>query len=228
MNRIKQLLSRIDELNLRERAMVFSAVLVVLFLGWYTYLMEPLMKEQQRLLAELSGKRNQQTTLNGQFEQLAARAGTDPEAESRRRIAGLNQQIMALEQDLKAATANLVAPEAMPEILRLVLNRSRGLTLMKLSGLGSTPLVMKTGAADGTALQRGAGANGDLGAAFKHGLRIEFRGDFFETLDYLRALEGLQQGFFWDRVTFAVQDYPDSLTTLTLYTLSLNPDWITI
>jgi hypothetical protein len=34
MNRIKQLLSRIDELNLRERAMVFSAVLVVLFLGW--------------------------------------------------------------------------------------------------------------------------------------------------------------------------------------------------
>jgi len=200
----------------------------VLFLGWYAYLMEPLMKEQQRMLTELNGKRAQLSALNNQFEKIAAVAGTDPEAEGRRRIEALNQQITALEQDLKAATANLVAPEAMPEILRLVLNRSRGLTLLKLTGLGGTPLVMKTGDGAGKSAGQGSSAGGDLGGAFKHGMQIEFRGDFFETLDYLHALEGLQQGFFWDQVKFEVQDYPQSVTTLTLYTLSLNPDWIRI
>jgi len=228
MNRFRQWLAHVDELSLRERAIVFAGILIVLFLGWYAYLMEPLLKEQQRLLTELNGKRGQLAALNGQFEKMAASMGMDPETESRRVIDELNQQIKTMEQDLKAATANLVAPEAMPEILRLVLNRSRRLTLMKLTGLGGTPLVMKTGAGDGKNTAQGPGSGGDLGAAFKHGMQIEFRGDFFETLDYLRALEGLQQGFFWDKVEFEVQDYPDSVTTLTLYTLSLNPDWIRI
>lgn len=228
MNRIKQWISRIDELNLRERAIVFTGVLIVLFLGWYTYLMEPLMKQEKSLLAELDTKRGQLTSLNSQFEQMAATVGTDPDAQGRRRIDQLNQEIAGMEQELKAATANLVAPEAMPEILRLVLNKSRGLTLLKLSGLGGTPLVVKAGPGDGKNVQQGAPANGDLGAAFKHGMKIEFRGDFFETLEYIRALEELQQGFFWDQVKFEVQDYPDSVTTLTLYTLSLNPDWIRI
>lgn len=227
MNLLKQWLSRVDELSLRERAIVFSALLIVLFLGWYAYLMEPLMKEQHRLLTELDNKRGELASLNNEFEKMTAVVQTDPEAEDRRRIDGLNRQITDLEQDLKAATANLVAPEAMPEILRLVLNRSRGLTLLKLTGLGGTPLVVKAGTSDGKPTHQGS-AGGDLGGAYKHGMQIEFRGDFFETLDYLRALEGLQQGFFWDQVKFEVQDYPDSVTTLTLYTLSLNPNWIRI
>lgn len=228
MNRIRQILSRIDELSLRERAIVFVAILVVLFLGWYAYLMEPLMKEEKRLIAELDSKRGQLTTLNNRFEQMTALVGTDPNVEDRHRVDQLNQQIAGLEQELKSATANLVSPEAMPEILRLVLNKSKGLTLIKLNGLGGTPLVVKAQAGDGKNVNQGATAKSDLGAAFKHGMQIEFRGDFFETLDYIRALEGLQQGFFWDKVKFEVLDYPESVTTLTLYTLSLNPDWIRI
>ena len=228
MNLIRQWLSRVDELSLRERAIVFAGVLIVLFLGWYTYLMEPLVKEQQRLFSELDSKHGQLASLNSQFDKMTTAVQADPEAQGRHRIDALNRQIADLQQDLKAATANLVSPEAMPEILRLVLNRSRGLTLLKLTGLGGTPLLVKTDTGDGKSPRQGSAAKGDLGAAFKHGMQIEFRGDFFETLAYLRALEGLQQGFFWDKVKFEVQDYPDSVTTLTLYTLSLNPNWIRI
>ena len=229
MNRIKQLLARIDELNLRERAIVFGGVLVMLFLGWYTTLMEPLMKEEKRLQSELNSKRDQLFTLSSQFEQMTGAAGKDPTAEYRRNLDQLNQQVVLLEQDLKETTANLVSPESMPEILRMVLNKSRGLTLMRLTGLGGTPLVVvdtPTGKKD----TPGANeiARDDLGAAFKHGMKIEFRGDFFETLEYIRALEGLERGFFWDNIQYEVLDYPDSVTTITLYTLSLNQDWIRI
>jgi MSHA biogenesis protein MshJ len=227
MNGIKQFLARIDELNLRERAIVFGGLLIVLFLGWYTYLMEPLMQDEKRLQSELNSKRDQLRTLNSQFEQMTGAAGKDPAADHRRNLDRLNQQVVLLEQDLKDTTANLVTPESMPEILRMVLNKSRGLTLMRLTGLGGTPLVVNAPARDGNARVDETG-EGDLGAAFKHGMQIEFSGNFFETLDYIRALEGLDKGFFWDTVKYEVLDYPDSVTTITLYTLSLNQDWIRI
>lgn len=228
MNGIEKFLTRIDELSLRERAIVFGGVLIILFLGWYTWMMEPLMKEEKRLLSELDGKRSQLSTLNAQFEQMTAVMATNPEEAMRNKIIKLNRQIAGGEEDLKAATANLVAPESMPGILRKVLDKSRGLTLLKLSGLGGTPLLVEAGNGNGNKGGKGTAGKSDLGAAYKHGMKIEFRGNFFQTLDYMRALEDLKQGFFWDEVKFEVQDYPDSVTTLTLYTLSLNPDWIRI
>lgn len=228
MNVFKQFLARIDELSLRERAIVFGAILIVLFLGWYTWLMEPLMKEEKRLLSDLDGKRGQLSTLNAQFEQMTSAMAADPETAMRKKIDQLNRQIAGLEQGLKAATANLVSPESMPAILRKVLDRSRGLTLLKLTGLGGTPLLVETTGGDRRKKPAATAGNGDLGAAYRHGMQIEFQGNFFQTLDYMRALEDLKQGFFWDEVKFEVHDYPDSVTTLTLYTLSLNPDWIRI
>ena len=228
MNWIKQSLARIDELSLRERAIVFGAVLIVLFLGWYAWLMEPLMKEEKRLLSELDGKRGQLSALNAQFEQMTSAMTADPETAMRKKIDQLNREITGMERDLKDATANLVTPESMPGILRKVLDKSRGLTLLKLTGLGGEPLLIETGSGGTDRKQKGIAGNDDLGAAYKHGMQIEFRGNFFQTLDFMRALEDLKQGFFWDEVKFEVQDYPDSVTTLTLYTLSLNPDWIRI
>ena len=228
MNRIKQLCTRIDELTLRERAIIFIAILVVLFLGWYSYFMDPLMKEEKRLLTQLSNKRGQLQTLNTQFENMTGKTRADKDAMNRQRIAQLKQQIADMGVELKTATASLVTPQDMPEILRLVLNKSRGLTLLKLTGLGGTPLLVKTQGTESKNGGRPGAVKDGLGGAYKHGMKIQFQGDFYETLDYIRALEGLRQGFFWDEINFEVKDYPDSVTTLTLYTLSLNPDWIRI
>ena len=59
-------------------------------------------------------------------------------------------------------------------------------------------------------------------------MKIVFEGDFFQTVDYMRKLEKLEWGFFWDEVSFEMKEYPQASITITLYTISLNPNWIGI
>ena len=224
MDRIKQAISRIDELSLRERVIVFAAILLIMIFVWYSYLMEPLLKQETRLLSELDSKRTQLTTLNEQIEQLTRGRTLDPNDGIRKNIQQKRSRIAQLDQELKEATASLVSPESMPDILRLVLNRSKGLTLQKLKGLGGQPLVLGQDSQEQNQEKKDEG----LSAAYKHGLQIQFSGNFHETLAYIKALEELDKGFFWDAITYEVKDYPGSITTITLFTLSLDQDWISI
>ena len=126
------------------------------------------------------------------------------------------------------ATSNLVAPGKMPELLRSVLSRVNGLQLIKLEGLGKTPLIETTADEDGKAgPEVTAGEDADsFDMAYKHGMKIVFEGDYFTTLDYIRKLETLEWRFFWDSIEFSVENYPRTISSVTLYTLSIDENWI--
>lgn len=224
--RIKNFIARVDELTLRERASVFAALVTVLFLGWYTYLVEPLQKQEAALQSELETRRGQLQTLSEQFVLSLQMQSADPNAANRDRLSQLRAEEKRIQEELRTATANLVAPEALPELLRQVLRSADGLTLASMSGLGSTPLVKPAG--DGTLSPAHIAAGGDdvLEGAYRHGMQLQFSADFFTTLAYLRQLESLQWRFLWDSITYTVSEYPEATTSIRLYTLSLSPDWI--
>lgn len=235
LERLKKQIARIDELSLRERAVILAAMLTLLFLGWYAYLIEPLKLTEKTLVSELDKKRGQLQTLNDQFTLMSDKQKQDPNAIARERLQKLREEQKQLTEELRGATANLVAPELMPEVLRSMLKSAEGLTLISMRGLGSTPLFQAP--ADAKPAKPGAPAApaeaedapkspGVLDSAYKHGVQMEFSGDFFATLEYLKRLEALEWKFFWDSVTFDVQDYPQAMTTVRVFTLSLDKHWI--
>jgi len=234
LERLQKAIERIDELTLRERAIVLGAMLTLLFLGWYAYLIEPLKVTEKSLVSELERKRDQLQTLNEQFTLLADQQGKDPNAAARERLKQLRQEEQQLSAELHGATANLVAPELMPEVLRSMLKSADGLTLIGMRGLGSTPLLKapdektkKAGVQAAPGAEPAAPrAPGVLDAAYKHGVQMEFSGDFFATLDFLRRLEALEWKFFWESVTFDVKEYPQATATVRVFTLSLDRNWI--
>ena len=68
---------------------------------------------------------------------------------------------------------------------------------------------------------------GDVaGQVFEHGLVLEFQGDFFNTLKYLRFLEEISGSFFWDSVNFKQVSWPQAVVTLEIHTLSANSGFI--
>lgn len=230
--RVNRLIARVDDLTLRERAIIFGALLSVLFLGWYAYLMEPLSKEENNLVSELDNKRTQFQTLSDQFALMMQQQSQGPDAANRKKLADLRAEEVRIKEELGKATSHLVKSEAMPDLLRQVLNKSEGLNLVKLSGLGSEPLIPAAPAAKGAPAAAETPADtqkalpGELTAAYKHGMEIQFTGDFFSTMNYMRKLEQLDWGFFWESVDFAVADYPQSAASIRVFTLSLNPNWI--
>lgn len=230
LERLKKLLGRVDELSLRERGIILGALLVVLFLGWYANLIEPLQAREKSLVTDLTAKRERLQSLNEQFALMAEKQRANPKAAAQAKLKQLRAEEARLTEELRSTTQSLVAPELMPDVLRTMLRSAEGLNLVKLEGLGSTPLLKKEAAG-------GKGGNpknevaaprqsGGLDAAYKHGMQLEFTGDFRATVEFLRRLEGLEWNFFWDSVRFEVSEYPQASAAVRVYTLSLDRHWI--
>jgi MSHA biogenesis protein MshJ len=64
------------------------------------------------------------------------------------------------------------------------------------------------------------------GLIYRHGVEIVVRGEYADLLLYLKALEAMQGQLFWGDARLSVDIYPNSILTLSVYTLSLDPKWM--
>ena len=228
MERIKALADKIDSLSIRERGVILAGVIFVMYALWDSFLIQPQLVEERKLLADLQIKRAEQSAFNIRLQGMLNEGAGDPDAANRRRLAELKAQLEQIEGEVRASAGHLVTPAAMARILRTILDRSGGLILTEIKGLGARPLL--SGAAVNTpaagAADKPVNGGGGIESAYKHGLIIRFEGDYFSTLDYIRELESLEWDFFWDSMEYEVVEYPRGRVMLTLYTLSLEKDWI--
>lgn len=214
---LKSLGDRIDALNLRERALVFAGVLGVLLVFATNYLFPSLQSQQKQLESELKVKRDQARVLYAQTEGLAKTAQRDTEAEQRARIAELKAKLHGLEGPAAPGAQQVVTPRETVRLVRELLTRNRSLQLVRLENLPATALVPAAGA------DAPAPAAGQI---YRHGLRVQVRGQYRDIARYLQALEALPWRVYWGEVHLETQVYPHSELTVVIYTLSPNSEWI--
>lgn len=219
---LTKLRDRIDQLSLRERMLVFIAVLIMLFVVATNLLFAPLWNEQQRLRKQLTSKHEQMERLEAQLQTMLVQASKDPDADNRARLAALQQQLGTIDTALAAQTAGLVSPRDMARLVEDMLKRNRRLELVKIESLAPMPLGDET-----KRQQQGKSAMPKAGyVIYRHGTRIEFTGRYLDIVDYLKTLEALPWKMFWGEATLETEEYPHSRFTLVLYTLSLQEGWI--
>lgn len=236
MQQIKALLDKIDSLSIRERGIILAGMIFIMFIVWDSFFMRPQLLEERKILAEMQIKRAEQSVLNVKFQQLVRQEQGDPDAVSRERLAGLKKQLDEIETNVRQSTNHLVSPKNMAMILQTILNKSKGLELTEIKGLGASPLLTRTipesqnndaNASNSEPAQPPAGSiTGGMENAYKHGLVIKFEGDYMSTLAYIQELESLEWGFFWENLEYEVIEYPRGRVAITLYTLSLEKEWI--
>ncbi len=232
MEQLNKLAEKINALSLRERAIVFIGIIAVMFSVWDSFLMTPLEVEQKQLIAKLNEKNAERLVFVNRFQELMKSSQEDPNAENIAKLKTLRSRLIKVQADLESSTDSLVSPKDMPKILETVLHKIGGLTLLNLKSLGVTPIVAKDEKeTSGTVPDTNNGDDKKLTAdnidnAYKHGLRIEIAGDYLTTLDYLRSLEELEWGFYWDNFKLTVNEYPDANVAIEIFTLSLNQEWI--
>ena len=215
----KKYTDRINGLSLRERGIVFVAILVVIYGVAANFLFPPLNVEQARLKKQLTDKRAQIQTFDAQIQAALAKSVVDPDAGNRAKRAQLGAQLKALDESLATVTARLVPPREMARMVEQVLLKTRRLEVVLLKSLPPEPLQQLASVATG----RGAGLT-----AYRQGMHIELRGNYLDTLVYLRELEALPWKMFWGQVSLKVEQYPVSYVTLRIYTLSTQPGWIAL
>lgn len=217
--RLKPLADRIDALSLRERALIFIGVMGAIFIIAMNVVLTPLRVEHNRLETSLRGKDQQIQTLNREIQTMLGNSAADIDAPQREKIAALEQELVRLDQQLEQITGGTVSPQQMTKLLEQMLLRNRMLELVKIENLPATAAVQEEAQPVGTPSKA---------TIYKHGVRVELRGRYFDVVEYLKAIETLPWKVFWGQVSLETDKYPISKMTLVVYTLSRHPGWVGI
>jgi MSHA biogenesis protein MshJ len=202
--------TRFNAMTLRERAMIFAALLAVLVLVWDTLLMQPLDQRKKALSAEM------QTVQEG-MSQLASSLsgdGGDPIMKAFEQQEALKQSLAAADAQLQTMAAGLIAPPKMVNALRDLLERQQGLRLIELRNLPARPLVPTV---DPQQPQHGP---------FLHPAEMVVEGDYLTVLRYLQAVESLPYRFYWQVLELQTIEYPQNRVRLRINTLSMDAEWL--
>lgn len=221
--------ARIDDMSLRERAMIFAAAGFVAISLLNSLLLDPLTAKQKILSAQVVQQQEKMKELQAQMQGLLQAKRDDEQSPLRDRLAQLKQQLQEQDGYLQSRSGRLVEPDKMAGLLKQVLGKNGRLQLVALKTLPASLLIEKPQAESGAAQPATAG-NADTGQKqiFKHGVQITVRGGYPELLHYVSALEKMPAQMFWGEASLSVDGYPNSVLTLTLYTLSMDKIWLTV
>jgi MSHA biogenesis protein MshJ len=231
-----KLSTKLDAMTLRERAMVFSAVVAAILFLIYTVSAEPLLNKQKLLRLQIKQQQNQIAGIDMEIVAKAQGFKVDPDAATREQLAGVRREIDATSTSLMAVQKGLVAPDKIAPLLEHLL---RGNGKLKLISMKTLPVAGLTEAAQPSqGAQQGAtpattpaGQPQSVAAKprellYRHGVEIVVQGSYLDMISYMAALESLPTQLFWGKASLDAQQYPNSRLTLTLYTLSLDQKWM--
>jgi len=230
---LTKITEKIDNLSIRERAIVFFGILFVLYSIWDALLMQPLSNKQKVVRADLQQMQANHSAIYAQIQKTIDNSRKDPNIELEQKLISLKEELKQLNSEVQATTAQLVSPGQMAKILEDVLHKTKGLKLTALKSLGATSLTgdgqdkKKAGSNETTSNDEKSAGTGIVNA-YKHGIRIEFEGDYMTTLDYLKELETLDSRFFWGSIEYQVIGYPFARAAIQVFTLSLQKNWIDV
>ena len=208
----KALLARIDDMSLRERAMLFASISLVILLVAYAALLDPVLRKQKSLIDRVARDQNQINEIRGQIEQIVRAGDAKGRHPEQVAVEALQRQIAELDRSLAARQSGLIAPERLPALLRDILGRSKGVELESLRLLRGVPLKAGTGET----------------SLYRHGVELAVKGSYFELLQYLEELEKRSSVLLWGSVELQVDQYPDVRLRVVIHSLSRNASLLAI
>ncbi|HYD78404.1 MAG TPA: MSHA biogenesis protein MshJ [Paucimonas sp.] len=241
----QRLATRIDALTLRERAVVFAMVALILITLINALLLDPLFAKTKLLSDEIKEHQAKTFDIQQKIHAAVKRQTSDPDAESKLQLQKLEQQAHQMQASLQEVQKGLVSPDKMSGLLESILRRHGNLRLVSLKTLPPANLMdsketTNNNAAEKTAAPAGketdapgskdkpAAGGSAVSLVYKHGVEIVVQGSYLDMIDYLVELESMPWQLFWGKSVLNAEDHSKTTLTLTLYTLSLNKQWLNI
>lgn len=209
--------ARFDALARRERALLAGAAVVGILLLGFSVLVEPGLKSANA--ERLRGEQAQADLekLNGQIALL--KQAPDLNAGNRRALEEVRARVAENDARLNSLETTMVPPDKMRAFIESLLAQHRQVELVGLRTLAPAPLA---GSADGDS------SNASVRTIYKHGVELRIAGRYNDLLAYLTALEKMPQRILWSKIVLTVDQYPRSVLTVTVYTLSLDKQWLIV
>lgn len=218
---------RFEALQPRERLLIIVVgVALVWALAQVLYFNAAAVREKQ-LLSATREARQQLALLEAREQILRIQLAEGSQAALESKREELVRRQAELDAELKQQGRRLMDAERMRQVLHDLLQGSN-LSLIALRRL--PPELAFGAAAEGG--EKGVGEKpapkaGVQGMAlYRHPVQIELEGRYADMVQYLERLEASPWRLMWQGLEIETRDYPSARMRLTVYTLSLQEDWI--
>lgn len=253
--------TRIDAMSLRERVILFAAVLAAVVFLSYWMVLSPMFERQETLSENITRQQKTIAQIESQIGDVASKSSLDPDAVNRARLAVLQGEVRQLSSDLRTMQESLVEPERIASLLETILRSNGRLKLVSLRTLPVTGLSEALPTGDPSTPQAGTVsvpaapvppemmaaawiARSQAGSArpadgepappelklpelvYRHGVELTLEGGYVDMVNYLSQLEAMPVRLIWGRARLDASNHPRTRLTLTLFTLSLEKDWM--
>ena len=231
----QRLSEQVNQRSLRERVMLLSTMLVVVYFlitGLITPSLDTMRKNQEQALsmaqAKLLAYRQETRSIENRYLSLTKES-------YQQRVDQLIAQISSVDASLANLTESLVGPEAMADLIRDILSSRHHLQLVQLKNLPPVSLFSKDNKPDDSKTSKNKKTDDSQdsqesastkGLIYKHGMLIELTGRFNDIVGFLDALEHSRHKVLWQEMTLQSETAPRSTVSLLVYTLSLEPTWL--
>lgn len=152
------------------------------------------------------------------FEQALKR---DPNSAINAEIEQYNKKLALVDKELLALSSGLIDPVQMRLALLELLSVEKGVALQSFELLDVEKISLPSIAGDVAKNQR----ESDF-VLYKHGIRLELTGEYFQLKEYLSKLEKLKWRFFWQEFNYKLTVYPEGALGVTMYSLSSQREFI--
>jgi MSHA biogenesis protein MshJ len=221
----RRLAERVDAMTLRERVLVFCAVMAAVAGPVYGLLIDPELSRSKALARDLSQRNAEMRGLEKQILLLAGARKQDPDKEKRDRLARLREDLARMNDRIAAEERKFTPADRMRSVVHEILARNRKVALVSLKTL---PMSATSGSAtiQGATASKPPASGGDR-TVYRHGIEVTVTGSYLDVLAYLGDLEKLPSHLYWRSVELEAQ-YPAVVVKFSVYTLSLDPGWMNV
>ncbi len=206
-----QLRDKFDALTARERGLIAIAALAVL-LAILIMPLSSMIESNQKLSRKIKSVTQENDISNQQIAMYQAKLAEDPNAEFRRRLDDLQQQLTDIEDRLESH--NVVPSDVMPVLLNTMMASAKRVTVTGFESLPPKPLL-----------------DGDTESKinlYSHGAKLNIKGQYFDVLRFMQTVEKLPEKVYWKQLDYQVKEYPLAEVSLEFYTLSVNEEYISV
>lgn len=209
----RRLEQRFQALSLRERVLVIvMSLAVIAALANFLFFL-PL---QDQLRAERQQQQEHQRRREQLENELSQLQAWQARQEDGSGLVVVEQQLASINQQIQQLSQRMVPPQEMTALLQQLLAREQGMQVVALEKL---PLEQPSE----------NGADVPVSAEmplYRHRLRLSLRGNYFDSLRYLQAMEALPWTVYWDRLEYRVESYPQATLTVEIATLGQEQGWL--
>jgi MSHA biogenesis protein MshJ len=193
--------ARIDDMTLRQRAMLFATISLALVMLAHVALIEPILVRQKSLIDRVNRDQSQLAAVRAQLQAVLKEQESGVQDPEQLELTKLEARIAAAEKSLAERKQGFIAPARLPVLLKDLLGPGHN---VRLESLRVVP---------GAAVE---GSNN----FYRHGVELSLRGGYFELAQYLAGLEKLPVRLLWGRMELQVEQYPEVRLILQVNTVS--------